>query len=149
MVIDKIENAKLYFGLGKRIAKALDYICETDFTQTALGKYEIEKETIFAIVQEYNTKEVDDCKLESHYKFIDIQYIVSGVECMGVSTLIGQIPVTKNEDKDVAFYESDSTLIPVEEGMFTIFFPDDLHMPGVKFNHISKVLKVVMKIRIG
>ncbi len=86
--------------------------------------------------------------MEGHYKYIDIQYIILGVELMGVTTLANQTLVCKNEADDYSFYEGDSSLIKVDEGMFTIFFPDDLHMPCIKFNQISKVKKVVIKIRI-
>jgi beta-galactosidase beta subunit len=30
------------------------------------GVYEIESKSIFAIIQEYNTKEIKDCVLEGH-----------------------------------------------------------------------------------
>jgi beta-galactosidase beta subunit len=43
------------------------------------------KQVYFAI-QEYNTKEIKDCVLEGHAKYIDIQYIIQGVELMGVTT---------------------------------------------------------------
>ncbi|PIV18458.1 MAG: hypothetical protein COZ15_03260 [Elusimicrobia bacterium CG_4_10_14_3_um_filter_49_12_50_7] len=38
--------------------------------------------------------------------------------------------------------------LKVEAGMFAIFFPDDLHMPGIKSGQISKVKKVAVKIRV-
>jgi beta-galactosidase beta subunit len=40
------------------------------------GVYEIAKQVYFAIIQEYNTKEIKDCVLEGHVKYIDIQYII-------------------------------------------------------------------------
>jgi beta-galactosidase beta subunit len=43
------------------------------------GVYEIESKSIFAIIQEYNTKEIKDCVLEGHVKYIDI-HIIQGVE---------------------------------------------------------------------
>ena len=39
-------------------------------------------------------------------------------------------------------------MLKVEEGMFTIFFPEDLHRPGVKLDQIAKVKKVVVKVKI-
>jgi len=96
MVIDKIENYKLYVSLSEKIAKAFAYINETDLSQTALGKYEIDNDDIFALVQEYDTKDKNECKLEGHSKYIDIQYIIYGVELIGVTSLINQIPVYKN-----------------------------------------------------
>ncbi len=35
MIIDKIENAKLYYNLGMRIKKAFDYITQTDLKELA------------------------------------------------------------------------------------------------------------------
>jgi beta-galactosidase beta subunit len=46
----------------------------------------LKSKSIFAIIQEYNTKEIKDCVLEGHVKYIDIQYIIQGVELMGVTT---------------------------------------------------------------
>ena len=148
MVIDKIENHKLYIHLSEKISRAFKYIEETDLAQMESGKYLIDNDDIFALVQEYDTKERKECKLEGHYQYIDIQYIISGIELMGVTSLVDQIPIERNEVADYAFYDCDSSLIRVEAGMFTIFFPDDLHMPCIKLNQISKVKKVVIKVRI-
>jgi len=149
MIIDRIENSSLYLNLGKRIAKAFKYINSTDFSRIEPGKYEVENDNIFAIVNEYNTKDVNDCALEAHRKFIDIQYIYSGVELIGVASLENQIPVEEyNENKDCIFFNEETSLIKMTAGMFAIFFPDDLHMPGVKADSISEVKKVVVKVRI-
>ncbi|PKQ62099.1 hypothetical protein BZG02_14310 [Labilibaculum filiforme] len=148
MVIDKIENSQLYAGLSDRIAKALAYINTTDLQNTELGKYEIEGKNVVAIVQEYTTKNQEDCKLESHFEHIDIQYMISGTELMGVSVLKDQVPHTKNEEKDVAFYPNESTNITLTQGMFAIFFPNDLHCPCIKNNENLLVKKLVVKIRI-
>lgn len=148
MVIDKIENSKLYLGLSERIAKAFAYIHETNLEAIELGRYEIDGENVFALIQEYNTKNLEDSKLESHFKHIDIQYIISGVELMGAITLSNQIPYTKSIENDVAFYEGNSALFKLEKGMFAIFFPDDLHRPGIKYEQNSKVKKLVVKIKI-
>lgn len=148
MVIDRIENSQLYAGLSERIAKALAYMNSADLLNTEVGKYEIDGENIFALVQEYNTKNLEDCKLESHFEHIDIQYVISGTELMGVSILSDQIPHTINEEKDVAFYENESTEFELTQGMFAIFFPHDLHCPCIKNGENSKVKKLVVKIRI-
>lgn len=148
MVIDKIENFKLYECLSERIAKAFTFINETDLSAIALGKYEIDKDDIFALVQEYDTKDENECKLEGHSRYIDVQYIISGVELIGVRLLKEQKPVTKNEENDYTFYEGDSDLIRIDKGMFAIFFPEDLHMPCIKSDQRSRVKKVVVKVKI-
>jgi len=148
MVIDKIENYRLYSQLTKRLSKGFEFIVNTDLNLIEPGKYEIDSDKIFAIVQEYDTKEESDCVLEGHHKYIDIQYVIKGVEFMGFTPLTNQVVVEENLDKDYTFYKGETSMFRVEEGMFTLFFPEDLHRPGVKVNQISKVKKVVVKVKI-
>lgn len=146
MVVDKIENYGRYVNISERLAKAFKYITTTNFTTIAPGKYEVDGESIFAIVQEYETKAAVDCFLEGHFKYIDIQYIVSGEEIISVVPLTDQMPVTINKESDYAFYECTTSPILISAGMFTIFFQDDLHKPCMKSGSVSKVKKVVMKV---
>jgi YhcH/YjgK/YiaL family protein len=148
MVIDKIENYRLYSKLTKRLAKGFEFITETDLATIESGKHQIDNDDVFAIVQEYDTKEEKDCILEGHHKYIDIQYIIQGVELMGFTPLTNQVSVEEDLEKDYTFYEGETSMIRVEEGMFTIFFPEDLHRPCVKAGQISKVKKVVVKVKI-
>lgn len=146
MVIDKIENYSRYKNISKRLAMAFEYITTTDFTKIAPGKYDVDGDAIFAIVQEYDTKEEADCNLEGHFKYIDIQYIVTGEEIISVVPLTNQVPFTKDVEKDYAFYDCATSPIIISAGMFTIFFQDDLHKPCMKSGSVSKVKKVVMKV---
>lgn len=148
MVIDKIENYRLYSKLTKRMTKGFEFITDTDLIALESGKYQIDNDDIFAIVQEYDTKEEQDCVLEGHHKYIDIQYVIKGVEIMGFTPLTDQISIEENLEKDYTFYEGDTSMLRVEEGIFTLFFPEDLHKPGVKSGKISKVKKVVVKVKI-
>lgn len=148
MVIDKIENYRLYSKLAKRLAKGFEFITETDLVTIESGKHQIDNDDVFAIVQEYDTKEEKDCILEGHHKYIDIQYVIKGVELMGFTPLTDQVSIEEDLEKDYTFYNGKTSMIRVEEGMFTIFFPEDLHRPCVKAGQISKVKKVVVKVKI-
>lgn len=148
MIIDKIQNQHLYRALGNKFQKAFDFINSTNLENTASGNYEIDGEDIFAIVNEYETKHVDDCNFEGHYRYIDLQYVISGYEYIGLELKSDQIPMEQNPEKDYDFYQLKSTLVKFESGMFMIFFPDDLHMPGVHIENSSHVKKVVIKILI-
>ncbi|MEZ7507324.1 YhcH/YjgK/YiaL family protein [Flavobacterium sp. Arc2] len=148
MVIDKIENSNLYANLTERLAKGFEFIKNTDLVQIESGTYEIDNKAIFAIVQDYDTKEIKDCVLEGHTKYIDIQYIIQGTELMGVVTKNNQNAISSDLDKDYTFYEGETSFIRVEEGMFTVFFPDDLHMPCVQAGKSSRVKKVVVKVQV-
>ena len=148
MIIDKIENYSLYANLTERLAKGFNFIKNTDLVQIEWGTYEIENKEVFAIVQEYDTKEIKDCVLEGHTKYIDIQYVIEGAELIGVTTKKNQKVVTSDLDKDYTFYEGKTVYIRLEAGMFTVFFPDDLHRPCVLDGQSLRVKKVVVKVQI-
>ena len=148
MVLDKIENSDLYIGLSDRIAKAFEYIKSTDLANTENGTYEIDGMDVFAMVQDYDTKPWNEGKAEAHHKHIDVQYIVSGEELMGVASKTNQQPYETNPENDYDFYDCETKPVLVSAGMFTIFFPDDLHMPCIKVNEPAYVKKVVVKIKI-
>jgi YhcH/YjgK/YiaL family protein len=146
MIIDRIENEALYSGLGVRIEKGLEYLKNTDLTLLENGKFEI-ADGVRAIVSEYSTKNDEDCKLEAHKKHIDIQCIISGKEFIGYVPLIDQKPtVAYNEEKDVVFYNEEVEYSMLEPGMFAIYYPTDLHKPGIKIDTIAAVKKIVIKV---
>ena len=149
MILDDIKHASLYHSTGPLFKKAFEYIAATDVKNLPLGKHEIQGEDLFVIVMEYETKDPQDCIMENHKKYCDIQYMLRGEEFMGVKTFAGQKATTPYDDaKDAAFYQPDfDSLVKVKEGQFTIFFPHDLHMPSMKTGASSKVRKAVFKVR--
>lgn len=149
MIIDKLSNSHLYSGLNERIDKAFSYLHSTNFNDIPPGKYEIDGENVFAIVPEYQTKDESEGKPESHKKYIDVQYFAKGCELMGFDSLGDQEIISEySEANDIIFYKCETSLVRVDEGMFAIFFPHDVHMPGIKVNEISFVKKVVVKVRV-
>lgn len=149
MITDVIQNAHLYEGLNERFKKAFNYLKQTDFTTAGNGKYEIDGDNIFAIVNEYETKDKNDCETEAHKKHIDIQYIIKGTEMFGYAPLTTQKPIKEyNETNDAAIYKEAVSYIKLEAGMFIIFYPTDLHQPEVREFEPVTVKKVVVKINI-
>ena len=56
MIIDQITNSHLYYALHPRIKPAFDYLHQTDLSALEVGKYEIDGENIYAMVQQYISK---------------------------------------------------------------------------------------------
>jgi YhcH/YjgK/YiaL family protein len=149
MIIDSFDNIEKYNGLGDGISSALKYIVATDFENIKLGKHSIDGDNIFVIVSDYFTKQSNECSLEAHRKYIDVQYMANGIEWVGYAPLKDQVSVKEyDEKKDCAFFAGQSSFIKLEKGMFAIFFPNDLHMPGTADNP-APVRKVVVKVRIS
>lgn len=148
MVLDSIKNYGLYANITERLAAGFNFINSTDLLTITEGTYEIDGKTIFAIVQEYDTKDEKDCFLEGHTKYIDIQYMVEGTELMGITHKGDQKVLSFDVAKDYTFYEGETSYVKVGEGMFTLFFPDDLHRPCIKVESQARVKKVVVKVLI-
>ncbi|MHC4951330.1 MAG: NanQ anomerase/TabA/YiaL family protein, partial [Planctomycetota bacterium] len=89
MILDQLDSALMYTGLGERIAVGLALLNEDSVRNAAPGKYEVDGENLFYIVDEYETKPIEKGRLEIHRKYLDIQYIVRGEECIGYAPLEG------------------------------------------------------------
>ena len=149
MIIDKIENSNIYFGISERMKVALNYIQKTDFSSVESGRHEIDGDRIFALVDEYETKNADENFLEAHQNYIDVQFMVEGKERVGFTTLKTQNAIKSyNSEQDFALFKENYSTILLSKGMFAIFFPDDLHMPGLKIEKSAKVKKVIVKVKI-
>ena len=149
MILDKIENIDTYKGIHPGINKALNFIKETNFSNLPMGKHDIEGDALFYIFKEYETTPIDDKLLESHLKYIDVQYVTEGVEEMGVTMRTDQKPKKEyDEEQDYMLFNTPYDIITVNAGMFAIFFPDDIHMPEITTSEPSHVKKVVVKVKI-
>jgi YhcH/YjgK/YiaL family protein len=66
MIVDNIKNAGLYYGMGPRIEQALKYLQQNDFAGMEPGKYEIDGNNVYALVQKYDSKPFSEGKWEGH-----------------------------------------------------------------------------------
>ncbi len=151
MICDKLENADLYAALGPEFAQALDLLRSSQIINGADGKYSLEGSRIWYLIQRYKTKPVNSCNFESHRKFVDIQFIVSGEELIGHSypdhlTILSAYDAVS----DKTLYEVRTleklSMIRLSGGMFGIFFPHDAHLPCLQSGETSDVHKVVIKV---
>lgn len=149
MICENIKNAKDYSGINKNFIKAFEFLKNENLKELAIGKYEIEGEEIFALVQEYSTQSPNDKRWESHEKYIDIQMIITGEETMGY------VPIDCLEtsedlrpEQDMIFYSETEkgSYINFNYGDYAIFFPEDGHKPGCTFGEYSNIKKVVVKV---
>ena len=149
MITDNIKNAGLYFGMGERIKKALVFLQETDFSKMEPGRCEIDGSSLYALIQKYDTKPVTEGKWEAHRKYIDIQYVAEGMEQMGYA-YAGSLEVTKEYDPegDYLLLQGNGSMVVCSSGTFSIFGPEDAHMPCIAVSAPMPVRKVVVKVRV-
>ncbi|MGA2171420.1 MAG: YhcH/YjgK/YiaL family protein [Sedimentisphaerales bacterium] len=151
MILDRIENAHLYAGLNAGFAKAFEILTDKTLSQKQDGKYAVDGDKIYYTIQRYTTKPMSEGKLEAHCKYIDIQFLLTGVELLGYAPLKGlTIAEEYNPQKDIAFFNApkEITKVKLEPGLFCILFPSDAHLPGCQLAGPTEVRKVVIKIQI-
>jgi YhcH/YjgK/YiaL family protein len=150
MILDIIKNYKHYEKMSPLIAKALQIAAQTDFEKLQDGKYEVDGDKLFYIVQRYKTKSSAD-KIEAHRKYIDIQLMVKGEERIGYAPANGlKQAVEYDGEKEVEFFQvpKNITFLNMTKGYFAIFCPSDAHMPGCQINELGDVIKVVFKVKV-
>ena len=147
------KNIKMLFNfdcISENIKKGFEWLKANDLHSLAEGKYEISNDDIYANVQIYETK--FDAKYEAHRKYIDIQYVIKGVEKIGVTDINNcETCVEYDENKDLEFYniKKQEEFVELSEGYFTVFFPQDAHKPSIACGEEKSIVKkVVVKIRI-
>lgn len=150
MIYDIYENRELYYPCHKGFRLGFDFIERVVKENLAPGKYTLDGADVYASVQEYVTKP-DSEKMEGHRDYIDIQYIISGREYMECAELGSCETMTPyNPDKDVEFFTCHGEKAKMEfgEGSFAIFFPRDIHKPGILLGTEGPVKKVVVKVKL-
>lgn len=131
--------------------KAFDWLENTDLLEIKPGVYLVDGDNVKAEVQEYETKEFEECPFESHTKYFDIQYMVKGTEILGYANKEGSVSHGYNADRDLELYETPSkySSLVLKDNEFAIVSPDDLHQPRVKYLKNEPVKKIVMKVKVN
>lgn len=148
--IDRKAFAVSYFKNKERWDKAFNFLKSNDLSRLELKRYDIDGDNVYAPVSEYLTKNEEDARYEAHRKYIDIQYVISGKELIGIARMSRKKDVLEPYDaaKDIEFVTvTGGENRPAMPDRFFIFFPEDPHRPGLKDVENSPVRKIVVKVK--
>ena len=151
MIFDTRENAARYAGMHPGILKAINVLA--DYADKAPGRYEIDGDALYIMVQAYDTRLLSVESLwETHEKYADVQYVVSGKERMGIADAAALTVVSPYEaarDAALYAYKGEAAHLLCPEGSFAVFFPGEAHMPGIADGDSAPVRKLVAKVQMG
>ena len=163
MFIGRIEQIEQEKGIyPQTLLLVLKYLSQQNFAAMKSGRYAVElcdnkeltngkSDGIYLNLDRYQTKVLEDCRPERHIRYIDVQYMIEGEECLGWCPLSPDLEevTTYDKDKDIIFYRDlvpESSLILLK-GNFAVLYPDDVHRPCVAIDEPGqKVTKAVVKI---
>ncbi len=151
MIYDSLEQFNEYLSLHTQFQDVQAFLTEEPLASRADGLYEINDCGAFCVVEDYDTQTFDDCFIECHRKYIDVQVVISGMERMGICHKVNcASDVSYDEEKDFEKLKGALSFIDFTVGSFFVFFPEDAHMPKVKCgDKIDTVRKVVFKIPVS
>lgn len=138
-----------YDYLAEKFKTAYQFLLRDDLASLQVGKIDLGG-GITVLVQEYTSKKVEEGKFETHDRFFDIQYVVSGREKFGLAdrkNLAESAPY--NPEKDITFYKEPeaSGCLLLCAGDLVVVAPEDAHKPGLAVDgKQGPVKKLVIKI---
>jgi len=148
MITDTLLNAKSYYKLNASFEQSFEFL-KTLKADTPVGSYEIAP-GLMAHVSEYETSQTFKHGWETHKKYIDIQFCLTGKEYIKWRPLSDSlVPTTNyNESKDCTFYKdsAEQGITELSKTVFALFFPRDAHAPQIMIEKPEKVKKVVIKV---
>lgn len=150
MIATELKHIERQAEMTGALRKAVDFLRARAIQDLADGRFELEGDRVFALVQRYKTAAFAEPKFEAHRKYLDVQYIVTGEESIGwaPSELIS-ITEPYDADKDICFGTVRAghwTSLCLPAGGLALFWPEDGHAPKLARGVPSSVMKVVVKI---
>jgi biofilm protein TabA len=146
MITDSLAHAREYAALGSRLQHAFEYLRQTDCTGLAPGTYEIDGRRLYAVVQRYTTRPLQQGKWEAHRRYLDVQFVASGIERIGYAAASSMGPGQYDEARDFEELTGVGDYVTLRAGDLMVLWPGEGHMPGIAAGSPSEVTKVVVKV---
>lgn len=136
--------------LPAAVVRALEVLQQQDLASLEPGRYEIDGDKLFYMVQETTLRPLEASRSEAHRNYADIQIPLNTRERYGVSLPQPGLVVTEDnlEARDVAYYATPANeyFMDLDPGAYAVFMPGELHRPCVASHEATALRKVVVKI---
>ncbi|MCL2588534.1 MAG: YhcH/YjgK/YiaL family protein [Oscillospiraceae bacterium] len=150
MVVGTLSTCERYYVFGERFQKAFEFLKKNDINKMEPGRHEIDGDDVFAYVQQYDSKSIDNCGFEQHKVYADVHFVANGFEYLGYGPIerAGK-PITEYDPvADAIFFEKECEYVLLQTGDIAIVFPEDVHMPQKRALVEVPVRKVCIKVRV-
>lgn len=141
---DEHANLNCHFG------KVAEFLKRQDLMELPVGRYEIDGDNCWAMVQEVELKPLEERKVEAHRKYIDIHVPLSGPETIGVFDMDdGHLSLPFDEKNDFVLFQGKTKPLVLHPGEYAVFFPPrGGHAPGCQARPGDRKLrKLVIKVK--
>ena len=148
MIFDSIKNKKNYTD-NTLLYQALEYLSSLTPDTLPAPDTVLIPDILFCNPVTLTSKPENDCIYEAHKRYIDVHYIVEGIE--GIATAsVDTLKVTTpySPEKDIEFLEGEKDgKYYLKPGQFMVCFPEDAHKVAIMNGQPAPIKKVVFKIK--
>ena len=134
-----------------RFAKALAFLSRPDLAALPCGRYEIDGDNCWAMVQDATLKPFGDVQRpEVHGTYIDIQAPITGAETIGLLAITpeARAKIAFDGKKDIGFFDAKTEAVTLQPGDFAVLMPPlGAHAPCRSLDGVRTIRKLVIKIR--
>ena len=151
MIVESIERWKAgQATLPPAIDRALKKATALELATMEPGRYELEGDKLFALIQDVESRSFEESRTEAHSKFADVQIPLSASERYGFSLPQAVLALIEDrmEANDIAFYERPSRefFMDIDPGAYVVFLPNELHRPCLTITEKTPIRKAVIKV---
>lgn len=152
MILGSLSSWKLESRfLTADLAAAVEELVKLSERYPGPGKIEMNGDKMYANVMEFDAKAADEQIAEKHELYIDVHYLFEGEETIGWFPQRDGLEPTKAYDSDADYMlyapADDEVLLKMTPGMFAVFYPHDIHRPGMG-EPSARIKKAVVKVRV-
>lgn len=154
MIVSDLEHIAEQLPAWPALHKAIAWLRANRGTSLPDGRIAIEGDALYALPQSYDSlPRTPEVRCEAHKRYVDVQYVASGEEAIGWIQVAGlRTTVPYDEAKDAWFGTASlEAVTPVRlgPGQLAVLYPDDGHAPKMAIGAPSRVIKIVLKVRLG
>lgn len=148
MIFDSLKNKENYRHFPA-LYQALDYLSSLPGRELPAPHVVLNEDKLFCNLVTFISKPEDECRYEAHRNYIDLHFIVSGIERIAtadICSLTSAVPY--DPEKDIEFLSGDADgCYELKPDQFMVCFPNDAHKVAMMKGKPADVKKIVFKIK--
>lgn len=150
MIFGNIINLDEYAFLEEKIKECLIYAKTQNLASYEKGSHEIHGSDVFVNIVEYTTTTAENRFWEAHKNYLDIHYMLDGVEQIDLN-FIQNMDVKEFVEKDdfLPMEGEKNASVVLKTGDFLICYPNDGHRTAIAAEEPQAIKKAIFKIRIA
>ena len=155
MIVSALATASFDEATAARLARALDWISQTDMASLEPGRHDIAGDEVYANVMEVTPMLPANKQFEAHRRYIDVHYVIAGEELIGVAP-VGECPGAQEyvQAADFSLHVDPAdparvTWALLREGELGVTPPADAHKPACAIGEPAPLKKACVKVLVG